>query len=147
MATNSIPHATAKIQQHFAAVVQTGDAFRATRGGYAIEFLRNGRGDSFTCLRVRRVTEQDDPQTDYAAGMWCRSVKHAIEHALRNIAQDADDQATTTTHEVTGDRTAPNRAHPEPGGRFPSLDQARAFVAAQIAKWPAAEWTTSEQFG
>jgi hypothetical protein len=87
---NSIPRAVAKIQKHFAPVVEVRDQFTAVRDGYAIEFLRNGRSDSYTCLRVRRVSEQDDPQTDYSAGMWCVSVKQAIDHAVRNIARDAE---------------------------------------------------------
>ncbi len=44
-----------------------------------ISFIDQG-GDAI-CLRVRREDDQDDPQSDYSAGSYARSIKQALKFA------------------------------------------------------------------
>lgn len=45
-------------------------------GKNVVEFL--DQDDVMLCVKVRRVNDVDDSQTDYAAGMWCQNLKQAI---------------------------------------------------------------------
>jgi hypothetical protein len=69
--------------------------WRATKGGYEVSFLRNGHGDQVTCFRTRRVTDQDDSQTDYFAGSFWPNMTQAIAHANRMIEQDARERGAS----------------------------------------------------
>ena len=43
-----------------------------------IEFCKNGREDSVTCIRVRRKGDIDDIYTDYHAGFFVDNISQAI---------------------------------------------------------------------
>ena len=43
-----------------------------------IEFYKNGREDSVTCIRVRRKGDLDDVMTDYFAGFFVDNITQAI---------------------------------------------------------------------
>lgn len=46
-----------------------------------IDFTRNGGEDYVATIRVRRDNDHDDSQSDYCAGVWCDTLKRAIELA------------------------------------------------------------------
>ena len=62
--------------------------FMATKEGQdsVIEFLKNGREDDITCIRVRRKGDHDDSMTDYCAGVWCDNITRAIRLAEYRVA-------------------------------------------------------------
>lgn len=45
-------------------------------GKNVVEFL--DQDDVMLCVKVRRVNDVDDSQTDYAAGSWCKNLKQAM---------------------------------------------------------------------
>jgi hypothetical protein len=59
--------------------------FRAHKANaqYVIEFFRNGREDSMTCINVRRFSDQHDNQTDYCAGSFAPNISRAISWATK----------------------------------------------------------------
>lgn len=43
-----------------------------------IEFAKNGHSEEITCIRTKRVTEEDDTMTDYFCGIWHDNLSQAI---------------------------------------------------------------------
>ncbi len=52
---------------------------RRENSTHVVEFMKNGgNSDQVTCIRVKRVNDQDDIMTDYFAGVWCDNITQAI---------------------------------------------------------------------
>lgn len=65
--------------------------FTARKGHIEISAYCNGDLDELSHLRVRRLNEADEPQSDYYAGCTFDNVKPAIEFAGRILEQDIED--------------------------------------------------------
>lgn len=62
-------------------VIQSGQRFSVQKGNEVLEFLANGKIEkdtNITCIRVRRIKDQDDAMSDYCAGVWCDNISQAI---------------------------------------------------------------------
>ncbi|MDY0238507.1 MAG: hypothetical protein RBS42_06615 [Campylobacterales bacterium] len=78
-----LTNAIKKLSKH-GEVKQNGNLFWAEIGGYAVEFMANGRIDedtTITCIRARRKNDLDNSMTDYSAGVWCDNLTQAIKLA------------------------------------------------------------------
>lgn len=51
--------------------------------GFAVEIYRNGNSDEAALIRVRRLTDHDEPESDYSAGWFTNTLKDAINYAKR----------------------------------------------------------------
>lgn len=75
-----LTNAIKKLSKH-GDVKQDGNLFSAVIGQHVVEFMANGRIEedtNITCIRTRRLSDQDDSMTDYCGGVWCNNLSQAI---------------------------------------------------------------------
>jgi hypothetical protein len=80
--------ATRSLEKSGATITRNGNRIAGKIGNHSVEFIDQG-GDVI-CLRVRRVTDLDCSQEDYAAGSWFDAIRPAIEWAAKMYAEDKD---------------------------------------------------------
>lgn len=62
----------------WAEVKHDGYSYVARKGNRIIEFTRNGHSDSVATIRIRSISDSDDSQSDYTAGVFCDSIAQAL---------------------------------------------------------------------
>jgi hypothetical protein len=79
----TIANAIKKVTKAGFTVTQNGQRYSAKKQGlsHLVEFSKNGREDTITCVGVRHQNDHSDSQSDYCATIFTNNITQAIKLA------------------------------------------------------------------